>query len=600
MAYPEKTMKRILWSLAVSLVIGPFVSAQTAATDPGKITAAQPVYIYLYSRVTDQVNLDITVARLHRLLPMIERYRKQYPEAHVTATIFFSGASSEALARSNARTGIVNYVLGYKKRGIIQIGYDGTDEPTYTNRPMVQSINTKPYKERWMDRASADEKFLTEGSNPLTGAPEPGTAGGLKAMQQIFGEAACIVGVSVGQEDPAGTGHPGMPGVGATPTITPEVGDWEVVPLLRRINAEAILGGVPASNPAHIPGFGGGVMGLGRIMSPVPDASPELYWADDILRISESGGRGARVIHGYDGAPALKEFSAKLDRSDIRIIHMELGSENDYLKPDFAKSQLSPALTYAYAHPDSPELPANARLSAEGVDAAYAKETEALNWLASDFFPANPGSRFVSDRDLQQMTGPSKGYSVSIDTLRSALKTTLSDMGSNTYLPSYFKVGNHYLSLADTFQVLTDSLAEFSRTGKLPESVRVAGIYGPIGLPGWHGQNIGDVTVASVAQVCAQIDGGLHDTTGYPMPTDTVPPILSVDKIPVNAAQFLRLMAEAVVDPSSDAQLRIRMTYMAPPTAVLFPKTRSMEDMGATWTFKPAPLEDPASMRASR
>jgi len=524
---------------------------------------------------------------------MIAQYRAAHPEAHLTATVLFSGASSEALAQRNAKTGIKDFVLGYKDRGIIEIGYDGTDEPTYAHRPMVHSIDAKPYKERWLERASEDEKFLAEGRNPLTGEPGPGPAGGLKAMQQVFGEAAYITGASVGKEHQDSATHPNMPGSAANPAITPEVGDWEIVPLLRRLNTEAILSGLPALNPAHLPGFGGGIIGVGKILSPVPQASPELFWADNILRLSESAGLGARIIHGNEGAAAIKEFAAKLDRSKIRIIHMELDSETDYLNPDFAKTPLSPSLTYAYAHPENPKLPAEARLKADDVNVAWAKEEAALAWLLNDYFPGNAGSRFMSNADLRKMAPASSGFSIPVDTLRAALKDELAGWGANTFPPSYFKVGSHYLSLAETFQVLTDALADLSRTGKLPESVRVAQVYGPIGMPNGHGPNIGEVKVASIAKTCAQIANGLHDESGYPMPKNAVPSVLTVDRIGMNAAQFLRVMAQAIVDPTPETSIRVRMTYMFPGTAGLFPKTRAMEDVGATWTFKPAPLSQP-------
>jgi hypothetical protein len=105
-----------------------------------------------------------------------------------------------------------------------------------------------------------------------------------------------------------------------------------------------------------------------------------------------------------------------------------------------------------------------------------------------------------------------------------------------------------------------------------------------------HGPNLGDTTVAGVAKVCAQIAPGLHDDTGYPVPNNSVPCLLTVDGVTINAAQFLRLMAQALVDPTPDAKLKVRMTYMIAEIATVFPKTRSLEDVGATWTVKPAPL----------
>jgi hypothetical protein len=188
------------------------------------------------------------------------------------------------------------------------------------------------------------------------------------------------------------------------------------------------------------------------------------------------------------------------------------------------------------------------------------------------------------------MTPSSFDFTVRTDELQAALKSKLAELGNDNFLPPFFKVGSRYLSLAETFQVLTDALAEMSRTGKLPETVRVDRIYGPLGLAQGHGPNIGDVKVASIAKICADMDARLHDDTGYPMPKNTIPPIFTVDGIRMNAAQFLRLMAQAMVDPSPEATLHVRMVYMLTNTAQIFPKARNMADVGATWTFKPAPL----------
>src|SRR4051794_1915193 len=75
--------------------------------------AAQPVYVYLHARIGDHVNIDLSEDRLRRILPMVERYRKQHPQAGVSATILFSGAVSQALADRNAKTGIKDFVQDY-------------------------------------------------------------------------------------------------------------------------------------------------------------------------------------------------------------------------------------------------------------------------------------------------------------------------------------------------------------------------------------------------------------------------------------------------------------------------------------------------------
>ena len=140
----------------------------------------QPVYVYLYARVTDHVNLGVTEDRIHRVLSTVDQYRRAHPDAHVTATILFRALSSEALARRNPQSHIVDFVKDYVQRGVIEVGYDGTDEPTYVTRPFVDFNETSDPELRWLPRRAAEEKFLGEGRDPLTGASDPGKEGGLK------------------------------------------------------------------------------------------------------------------------------------------------------------------------------------------------------------------------------------------------------------------------------------------------------------------------------------------------------------------------------------------------------------------------------------
>src|SRR5579863_5413620 len=118
-----------------------------------------PVYVYLTARIFDHVNLDMTEDRLRRILPMVEKYRKAHPEAHVSATIMFDGAVSRALSARNTQTHIVDFVRNYISRGVIEAGYDGSAEPTFINRPLIQLLQTKTAEERWQARVEAANKF---------------------------------------------------------------------------------------------------------------------------------------------------------------------------------------------------------------------------------------------------------------------------------------------------------------------------------------------------------------------------------------------------------------------------------------------------------
>ena len=188
------------------------------------------------------------------------------------------------------------------------------------------------------------------------------------------------------------------------------------------------------------------------------------------------------------------------------------------------------------------------------------------------------------------MVSPATGYSISVAKLSAALSGMLQQWGNDTYPPIDLVVDGHYLSMAEMFQVMTDVLAEFDRTGKLPQSVRVTNTHGPYTMQAGHGPNIGDISVADIAKKCSELKSELHDEAGYPMQHNAVPPGLTVDGIVLTTTQFLRLMAQAIVAPDPNAKRRVRMAYMHPGTALMFPRTRTLYDTGATWTFKPAPL----------
>jgi hypothetical protein len=590
--------------------MGVLAAGSLAAPDPVR----EPVLIYLHADITDHVNLDLSEDRLRHLLPMLEKYRKEHPQAHVTATVLFSGASSDALAQRNSQTHIVDFVKGYIQRGVIEVGYDGADEPTYRTRPMLDFSNAKTVDDRWMVRSAVADKMLTEARDPLSGNPVDGRSGGLKRMQEVFGNAAYITGlaplINIGPvgpaitktaPPPAGTAAPAAiaPPVNKVPVpmIIPETGgDSEIVHEIHGYNTTAIMLGLPEDNPAQIPGFGGGEEGFARLMSPSVETSPEVYWQDNVLRLSEVSNTNEEAaeaegdFHGLTADETKKDFG-ELNRSRIQVVRVELADERYYLQHALTKDD-EYTLKYAYDHPSNPTLPADARLGAAEVAAAYAKEEGALKWLAEEFFPANQGSRFVSNADLEKMAGSSAGYSISVSGLQAGVTEMLRKWGNDTFPPPYLEADGHYLSLAEGFQVMTDALAELDRAGKLPASVQVVRVWGPDRTPGGHGPNVGEVTLATVAHTCAGLVDRLHDTSAGPVPKNSIPAVETVDGIPMNAAQFLRLMGAALLAaPSPDTKLRIKMTYMYPGQATLVPKTRMMSEMGASWTVKPAQLE---------
>lgn len=563
--------------------------------------AGRPVYIYLYANISDHVNLEMTEDRLRHILPMTQKYREMYPEAHVRATILFSGAVSRALQERNGQTHILDFVKDYIHRGVIEAGYDGTHEPTYEHRPTLVFTDKQSPEERWQLRQKVAAQFLAETRDPLTGAAAAGN-GGLKEMQGVFGSPACIRGLALALKDERPHGRvftkadvpgPITGGVAPIPGIYTEVGgDTETLQALRPYSTSAIIFGIPAMNPAQLPGFGESVSHFGEMMSPIPETAPEVYWQDNVLRISEAS-RNVRPVKAFNGVETMKTLLNQVNRSTAHVLQVELGAEEGYLRPAFAKTATNAPLKYAYEHPQSPKLQAEDLLPESDVNAARNREDELLRWLSGEYFPANAGSRAVSSADLLKMAGPSTGFTVSTASLQAQLVELMKKWQHDNFTPSYLKVDDHYLSLADWFQVMTDELAEFHRKGKLPKSVKVAGVHGPIYMVTGHGPNAGDVKVADLATLCAEIASPLHDDSSREIPKNAIPPVLKVDGTSVNPAQVLRLMARALADLSADKVIPIQMTYMLDELGGFYPKSRPLGDLGFVWTMKPAPLQAP-------
>jgi hypothetical protein len=285
----------------------------------------------------------------------------------------------------------------------------------------------------------------------------------------------------------------------------------------------------------------------------------------------------------------MKTLLDKLDRSHVRIIHVEVSDVRMYLDPNYREGFLYPPTRLAYDHPDQPYLPKGARLPEKDVTEAYARQDALLKWLAEEFLPANPGSRFVSSTDLKELTSPSLGADIPVDALTKATSELLKTWGTDLNPPTYLEVAGRYLSLADSFAILVNVLSE-RNSGRSPKSVRLAKVYGPLEVPSDHGPALGAVPVSSITRVCSKIVDKLNDQTWHPVPNNVVPAWLEVEGIRVNAAQFLRLMLEALVASTPETKLNVKMTNMLTYPGIMYPKTRVPQDQGGTWTYKPAPL----------
>ncbi len=287
-------------------------------------------------------------------------------------------------------------------QGFIQPGYDGFNEPTYDQRPMIKfsPAQTTP-SDHWLVLPwTVGRNSLTEARDPLTGASLPGKSGGLKRMQEVFGPPAAIRGVVLQ--------IPNLYGA-----IDETGSDAEIVNTLRQSNETGMLMGLAESDLAHTSGssFRPWANVFSKAISPDANTSPELFWQEDELRLSETSMKDWPTRRADDGLDKLKTALAGLDRSRVRVLRIELGGQRIYVKPVARPEvRVTLPLAWAFKHPDNPVYPANLQYSAAEVDARYAEQEAVLKYLVNDFLPANPGSRFVSVANLKGNGKTGVGY----------------------------------------------------------------------------------------------------------------------------------------------------------------------------------------------
>jgi hypothetical protein len=529
----------------------------------------QPVLIVPYTRFTDHTRPQNLTERIYLLLPLLDRLRAQYPGSGISSVFQFSGSVSEVLFDLSPGTPALQRVKDAVAKGVIEAGYVGEDEPTYANRPRPNFLLTDTPEERWLERLKAAERFMTEYKDPVLGDPVPGLTGGLKRMQEVFGDPALVSGLSQDLGD-----------------NSPEIHE------LRRFNPNAVLLGLPDPDRTRgIAEYRQALAGIGAMMSPAPNTSPELYWQNNALQSSDSGGQDLRAFSADEGAEAIRAAFEKLDRSKVRIVHLEIGGYLRYLAKGPDGMALFPPLQWAYDHPDAPGLALALRafVNPGEIDAASQRELGAMKWLLGEFLRDNPGSRFVSMADLRKLVDDPREGEVDRDQLRAAASNLVQRLGDFHNLPNFAAGANAYFSLADLFHLLTSAFAEFSRTGSLPASVKLGNLYGPLRLELAAGPG-GAVSVASVAKAAAELNVKISNEAWKPLPDNAAPGWVTVEGTRVNAAQFLRLMAEAYLDPTPSKTLKIKPTAMLSGAGEIFPRHVSPEDQGGIWTFRPAVL----------
>lgn len=567
------------WAVvAVLAVAGAWVDNEGAqgppsgsAAVPASPGAPQPVYVSLFTSLDDHLNIELTEERLVRVLGMADRARQRYPAARPSCLVLFSGAVSDAFASRDNATRLLARVREGVKAGTLDVGYDGAQEPTFLTRPRPNFRQARTGEQRWLARQQASEWFLTEYKNPITGEPDPDRPGGIRRTAEVLGPLAYATGVA---QD-----------VG---------GDSETVHLMRRLGIEPVLQGIPENSAFAarlLAGFGTSALATGRSLSPGPAYAPEVFWMDSVLRLSDTSGAPVKVFVANHGLEALQKSLDGLDRSRPHVIRVQLAHPAIYLKPGYAGGRYATPLDWAYDNPRSAHLGEDGLESRDEIEAAYRREDTVLQWLAETYFPANPGSRFISLSELKRSAESAIGQAMRLEALRAATAAFLKEWkATGNYPPTTALAGEQYLSIADMFQLLVTALAHTRPGDAKPPSITLRHVYGPLETTDEVGPIGKVVKVRDVAAAAAALEPALNSEAWKPVPENAIPTWVEVGGVRVNAAQFLFLMADAFVTVDPDANLSTGMHYMFTPVAEGFPKSRKRSELGALWTLKPARL----------
>ncbi|HEY5625593.1 MAG TPA: hypothetical protein VIT93_03790 [Dehalococcoidia bacterium] len=112
----------------------------TASASPGRLSSADfrlpegpslanvtftaaPSYLFLFTHTEDQFNHDLSEERYWRLGSVMEEIAADYPDLGMTWTIEFQGADAETVLNRNSETGLADYLLSLKDRGLVEFGY---------------------------------------------------------------------------------------------------------------------------------------------------------------------------------------------------------------------------------------------------------------------------------------------------------------------------------------------------------------------------------------------------------------------------------------------------------------------------------------------
>lgn len=559
----------LLFGLSLCILTPLYVSGETAAgmgescvedAECGQdavclnsICSPPPQYLLLFTHAEDHINHGLSEERFWRFFPMIDRLDAAYPDAHVSWTVEFMGADSETIAGRNSQTGLLDFIKGYaEKSNVFQFGYHGAHEPTYTNNAIA---NLDYPNASWGDIIRASNVFLTLGKHPTRGYVDPTRPGGLKLAQDTFGPVRIISGYGADQAQ---------------------------IHTADSLASSYVMFGFADHGAAIIgPDYKEKVKSFMTPLCPERSTPCGLVWMDGKLRINDGNPVEGVGLLGVTGPrEALEEALNKLDGTRLQVM-------NVHISPKFLYAIESPT-NYAYDHPEAPELPPNLLLSPEARESRYQESFSNLEFLAGTYLPSKTGSRFVSGTDIQNLFVNEANQAIPIDRVIGVAQATAA--GYDTNPPDFVHTQGRYYTLAESWSLIIQALAQYKKTGVLPGTVTLIVPHGPI-------KEAAALTAPVPAPVPAFLDtavllaGSLAPVPWQPIPQDMIPATVTVGTKTVNAAEYLRAAALLLVqikNGTAPGGVTIQPASLTTDLYRLLTDIQPRKYVGVCWSLKPA------------
>jgi hypothetical protein len=518
-----------------------------------------PQYFLLFTHTEDHINHELSEERFWRFYPAIEALAKTYPDAHVSWTVEFMGADSETIAQrskdtdTQKGTGLLDFIRKYATDSqVFQLGYHGAHEPTYTNNAIA---NLDYPNATWGDIVFASRQFLTLGKHPTLGGIDPNRSGGLKLMQEVFGPARIVSGYGADQAQ-----------IHAADVLA-----FSYVMFGFADHGAAITG----------PDYKLNVKNFMAPLCPERSTPCGLFWMNGKLRINDGNPvEGIGLLGATQAQSDLEIALNKLDPTRVQLM-------NVFIAPKFLYAKESPT-TYAYDQPYSPQLPPYLLNSVEEKERLYQNSFENLEFLAKKYFQDRPARRFVNGQDIQNLFVNEAGQAIPIDRVVAVAQALAA--GYDAKPPDFVHTHGRYYTLAESWSLIVQALAQYRKTGVLPDTVTLFVPHGPISETTALAAPV-LVPAPAVLDAATSLAGNLKPGPWQPLPLDMIPSLVPVGTKPVNAAEYLRAAAVLLTQIWSGSVpngIMILPASLLTDQYQLLLKINRPKYAGVCWSLKPA------------